>query len=247
MRGPMMIGDVVRAARRAIGGLVAEDSPRPRLCFSCRAESVGVRPGMCERCRRQVERERAHMIAERILIPPRFRWARLDRVHFAPAPELSPAPPWAVEKVRAFDGSLLVLRGGTDTYKTSLAAARLLHEGEAGRSAIMVLCEDLAPDARDQDRAHALLVRAAQEQVVLLDDLGQDLSGAPAGGGLASFRGARARRLIRQMHNDIGIGGRRRTLMVTTGLTDDQISAAYGDDIARRLLGDSPGTMVISL
>lgn len=252
MRGgaPMSLDAIVSAARGAIGSASRAKPLGIYACSSCGDELVGPRPGVCLGCRAtEAELERAHQLAERALIPPRFRWASLDLVPWFAPPGICRhvAHPEAVRRAREFRGRLLVLRGASDAGKSSLGCAVVRAGAERGRSAVVVRCADIAPDAPSQERAHALLVRAAHEQVVLLDDLGSDLSGAPAGEGLASYRGARARRLIRDLYDVTGVGTAERMIVITTGLDDRTIERSYGDDILRRMLRAEPGTLELTL
>lgn len=247
---PMPLAAHLQQARGAIGELERR-APGESLtfrCSSCGVEPVGPRPGACRSCVRRESGIRKEVeLQERALIPPRFRWARLDLAHFAPPGMSRPVVhPEAIRRVRSFRGQLLVIRGETGRGKTSLACARLLQEAEHGRSAAYVPCEDISPDATDQDRAHALLGLARSCAAVILDDVGSDLGGAPVGSPLAAYRGDRLRRLIRSLYNATGIDTRPRLVMVTLGLEDEALRA-YGEDVVRRLVDESPGTMILRL
>lgn len=221
--------------------------PRSNACANCGAAIENV--GLCRTCGgREIDREKRAKIrgvaptlsslgSGLLQIPRDFRWARLDSDLLAQrceAHKVRIAADWA--------GRLLVLRGSTTAGKTSIAAALLTRAIESGiDGAWWINCEDVSPDAPRPDQSITLLDRAMFGSFVVLDDLGQDLSGAPEGGGIAAIRGERMRRVIRFRHRE----GMR--TIVTVGLSDAQIKGGYGDDILSRLTVDRDDSTVIRL
>ncbi len=242
---PMALASVLARAQSALGAVSSppELTPSSYPCALCRAP-IGPRPGLCATCfLRRSESLRLSTVAERALVPPRFRWARLDMCPFAPPGGAGDVVRRdALRLVQGFRGAMLVLRGDSGSGKTSLAVAKLLSDSDGG---VFVGCELLAPDAESQELVPALLARAHSAPVVLLDDVGADLSGAPADSGLASYRGARVRRLLRQLHNMRHAGSRQRVIL-TTALKDSAIERSYGDDVLRRMT-EAGDTLVVSL
>lgn len=244
------------AHRRAAVGAVGAVSTRERgelqtfTCSACGIEPVGLRPGICRECeRRQSAAELELRRAERLLIPPRFRWARLDRLPFAPEGVARPcAHPEAVRRVRASRASVLVLRGETRRGKTVLACAKLAALDAEGLPGVFVRCQDLSGSSDEQDRAVQLYRRALSARAVALDDLGKELGGAPSASAMSAFRGDRACKLIRDLHDESGVGAPTRRMIVTLAQSDNEIATSHGGDIWGRLLDrDEHGIEVIDL
>lgn len=240
--------DILRARRSASGVIGAlataipfdlRSVPRAIMCSRCGDVEVK-RPGtFCGSCQSQIKRETLAANKQALIeqIPPHFRWARFN------SPDLAKrCGERAVSVARDWRGRLLVLRGGTTVGKTSLACALVNREIDSGNySVAFVECEEISPDAPDQKRAQKLLSDAMRCRFVVFDDLGQDLSGAPIGGGILAIRGERARRVIRHRHkNDL------RTV-VTLGIEDQIIRDAYGDDILGRLTEDTPDSLIVRM
>lgn len=203
--------------------------------------------GLCAECsrkdseRKRLERERkeqARVQAQLDQIPEFFRWADLSTALIPPGCRSPVVRADAIKRVRAWDGRILILRGESGTGKTTLAAARYRLEVGRGGTCAFVCCEDLSPDAENPAET---LRRALAADLTVLDDLGADLSNAPAGGGLAAYRVERARRVIRERYRK----GKRS--IITTPLKGNEIAIAYGEDIERRLTEDVPGTLIIGL
>lgn len=237
---PMPLRAVAAVARRTAAAVSAEPPAEPRsyLCGACGLVDVGPRPAVCRGCAR---RESAIAVedarADRLLIPPRFRWARLDLPRFAPEGFARwCAHPEAVRLVRASTADVLVLRGESGAGKTALACGKLFAHGAEGHSGAFVPCEALAGSADDQERAVQLYRLALTSRCVVLDDLGKELGGAPPGSPMAAFRGERVVRLIRELHDRSGVGTARRKLIVTLWQDDDTIAKEHGGDVWRRLL-----------
>ena len=195
----------------------------------------------CEACMKAAaERSRLSRIeAQLSQIPPLFRWVDLSKSLVPPRGVSAVVSAVAVKAVRDWSGRLLLIRGPTGSGKTVLAAGRYRIEVERGiERAAFVCCDDLSPDAKDPGRA---LASALAADLTVLDDLGADLSNAPAGGGLAAWRGEKVRRVIRDRRN-----ANKRTI-VTFSLEDAAIGEAYGGDIERRLTEEVPGSVVLRL
>lgn len=195
----------------------------------------------CEACARDAagRAKLARIEAQLSQIPALFRWVDLSKPIIPPRGVSAVVSAVAVKAVRDWSGRLLLIRGPTGSGKTVLAAGRYRIEVERGIGrAAFVCCDDLSPDAKDPGRA---LSAALSADLTVLDDLGADLSNAPAGGGLAAWRGEKVRRVIRERHN-----ANKRTI-VTFSLEDAAIGEAYGGDIERRLTEEVPGSVVLRL
>ena len=131
-----------------------------------------------------------------------------------------------------------VITGPAGTGKTTLACAwlRAHLERDPGARIRFVVAADLL---RECENPTELAVSA---DVLVLDDLGAELAGAPARSGLAAQRIGPASRVICERFD------RGRTTVVTTGLSREQVQAIYDDRTARRLyegavlveLGEAP-------
>lgn len=218
-----------------------------RLCPGCGRAKIA-HPGICTSCgqmRAESER-RAQLSALCARIPERFRWCRLEGSLTPPGESAAVASSRAVQEVvRWMDsaGPLLVLRGPTRSGKSVLAAAVLRRFFEGGNYAGHWLpCQAISPEHCDREQARDRLQSVSNAPMLVLDDLGQDLDGAPAGSGLSALRGARMRSLIHRRHELARV----RTV-VTTALDDTQIVECYGDDIRGRLLEARRGVLVLRM
>lgn len=208
-------------------------------CLACGTSVPHV--GICNSCAREVawreQQDAIHTAIERE-IPERFRWVRWN------APKLRGRVAGGEHKVSAAravlgsDAPVVVLLGPGRAGKSSLAAAWLRAELEAGRLgsrwvAARSLGDEEAPEGRALPYARALTA----EQLVL-DDLGAELAGAPEQSGLLGQRAEPAIRLISERYDRNG--GR---LVITTAIgyrerdTDLRraLAAYYGDGVAGRV------------
>lgn len=238
----MRVGEIAALARGALGEAMRREVGEVRRwpCGVCGVELVGLRPDVCRGCTQResvVDIERAR--AERLMIPPCFQWARLNLEPFTwrqGGPVV--VHPKALEAVRRFRGTMLVLRGATGSGKTSLAAAWLMAQAAEGMSAVFVECIKLPPDAPNQALAGQLLYAARRARAVVIDDLGKDLGGAPYGQHLAAYRAAPVCALINEIFSRQRSPQAQR-VVITAGLDDDLIRGAYGPDILRRVSPDN--------
>ncbi len=201
------------------------DSLRALPCDRCGRVGEGARCGACLDA--EAARERASVAAQRqraiaMTIPRSYQWAKLD------APELAERVRGngAVRKARAaLDATWIVLRGSAGTGKTSLAVAmlrawaRVYTVGDAA----FVAAPKLAM-ARIQhsagDGEPALVELAMRARLLVLDDLGSE----------RDHRTSAVPDVIFERHAE------GRATWITTGLTDEQLEARYGEGIARRVL-----------
>lgn len=196
--------------------------------------------GRCATCARddsdrlKAERLRAQLDQ----IPEFFRWADLSKPFVPPGCKRAVVKAEAIRQAKEWAGRLLIIRGDSGTGKTSLAAARYRFEVDRGVQCAFVCCEDLSPDGKNPA---AELRRALAADLTVFDDLGADLSNAPAGGGLAAYRGEKARRALRTRYR------RGKRSIVTTPLSNEALASAYGEDVERRLTEDVPGTLLLRL
>lgn len=192
--------------------------PEPKwLTCGCGQQSARVPCWDCTQVRNILaidDERRAKALAS---VPARFRWARLD------APELServrlPNPVEAGRKVLAAAGA--VFAGPSGSGKTSLAVAcmreRLL--GALYVPAIRLGVARLQSGLGDGEAS--TVEQAMRADLLLLDDVGQEAKTA-----------TNAVRDVVFARHDAEL-----PTWITTGLTSDQLVAAYGDGFLRRIL-----------
>jgi hypothetical protein len=229
MRATMVeLGAIELPSRMATSDL--DELLPPPGAYPCRGRCGVIipRPGVCSRCAGQLEtdeRSRAIRASLRREIPERFGWARWS------APELAQRVAGGARRVddarRALVRPCALLLGGAGSGKSSLACAWMREHIEAGveRVRFVPALELAGPSYIDGVSRLDLAVSASR---LVLDDLGEELTGA-MGGNLAAQRIEAVVRLVRARH-DQGLG-----LVVTTGRDQDWIARTYGDGIARRL------------
>jgi hypothetical protein len=190
-------------------------------CPDCGIETMRL---PCWDCDARKARDRhAAKALDRMGIPARFAWARLD------APELPRrvCPVGAsgepvrlsavVDAVRAWGGPAVLFAGPSGTGKTSLAIALIRDVPGA-----MVVTASALERANIETRAGTtseLVARACRARCLLIDDLGQDKT--------TSFSAVEG--VINHRHNTEA------PTWVTTGLSAEQVEARYGAGVRRRL------------
>lgn len=197
------------------------------------------RPGLCDECAR---RNAAQAMSERLAswlrtIPVRQRdvsWAALPRLTAdtgGPRVRLSAGSTLARVRAELEAGPRAVIVGPAGSGKSTLAVAwlRAALEQDLGARVRFVASSDLLrPEVGEEGGPHPLAL-ALSAEVLVLDDLGAELEGAPAGGGIAAQRVGPASRVVAERYE------RGRSTVVTTGFGADQIAALYGDRVGRRL------------
>lgn len=179
-------------------------------------------------------------------IPARFAWARWEAPELRERVQLASAKLDEVKhKLNARSGRAdrVVIIGGAGKGKTSLAAAFLAGRIEQGaaqprfvaaRNLLSARAYPGANGIEPQSVPWASLAIAANPLV--LDDLGAELTGAPAGGGLAAQRIEVVCRVLADRH-DLDLGH-----VITTAHEREKIADWYGDGVARRVF---EGALVI--
>jgi DNA replication protein DnaC len=211
-----------RRARPACSGCAALwEIGRVHPCGTCAAR-VLVAPAEDELRRRAAR-----------AVPRAFRdatWSNPDiarRVHGG-------AP--SIAKARAVLGRArrVIIVGPSGAGKSTIGAAHTNERVVAGvERARFVLCVDIGGPSQ--------MALALSAEVLVLDDFGAELEGAPAGSGLAAQRIGPAMRLIGDRYD------RRRGWVITTALEVDAVARFYGDRIARRMYEEADGAAVIRL
>ena len=126
----------------------------------------------------------------------------------------------------------VVIIGAAGRGKTSLAVAHLADRIEAGvERARFIPARQLLADRHVGGVSWEALALSAR--LLVLDDLGAELTGAPAGGGLAAQRIEVVSRLLADRH-DLDLGH-----VITTAHERPSIVALYGDGVARRVFDDA--------
>lgn len=179
-------------------------------------------------------------------IPPHFTWARWD------APELQSRVQLTSSKLadvrvalaaRSGRADRVVIIGGAGNGKTSLACAYLADRIERGSAQPRFVAARNLLAARGYPGANGIEPQsvpwtslAIAANPFVLDDLGAELTGAPAGGGLAAQRIEVVCRVLADRH-DLDLGH-----VITTAHEREKIAAWYGDGVARRVF---EGALVI--
>lgn len=179
-------------------------------------------------------------------IPKAYQWGSLDSggaldtalSHVSPSP-IDAACAW-------LDGekTVLLIRGETHSLKSTLAAACVRDRTEQNRHAAMVFCGNLSPDAPADVREDANRTVRNANGLLVLNDLGKSLGGAPVDSGLAAQRRAEVSRVIHDLSE------RRVKLIVTTTLEDRRargiagILETFGEDILARLTDSRVATEI---
>lgn len=202
--------DLVSGLGRGPGAMPS--TPRPRYTY---APTYAPSPD-----------ELAELAVQRI--PKRFRWSRWSSPDLPRRVAGGARVVAAVREAVAADRRVVLL-GPAGTGKTALACAYLAERirGGAHRGAFVpdrVLLEQGTRDARPL----VWLDLALGAAPLVLDNFGE-LYGAPAGSGLAAMRIAAVSRLLADRHD------RQMGHLITTERGREDVVAAYGDGIARRV------------
>jgi hypothetical protein len=201
---------------------------RPPPCGTCAARKL-VPPDELELRRRM-----------RRAVPERYRDATWQN------PELPRRVHGGLEAMRRAWQALrtakrVTIVGPAGAGKSTIAAAHVLERLAAGvERARFIACPTLGT-AEVPEGGPTPMALALSADVLVLDDLGRELEGAPPGSGLLAQRIGPAMRLIGDRYD------RQRGWVVTTALEVDDVAKFYGDAIARRLFEGAEGTCVIRL
>lgn len=203
--------------------------------YACRKCSTSIpMPGVCAKCFAAVEREEREERLREVVgsIPRRFRDARFDD----PRVREFIKDGRAVRRARSIDplvDTVIISTDKDDTVKagqgkTTLAVCilnalldRALADAalfEQCRYARFIPAMHLTPPEDGDDEGKARHIRAITDakkaRVVILDDVGQDLLGAPALSALASQRRRSIVEIVQERHN-AGLG-----MIMTTAIVD---------------------------
>lgn len=204
------------------------------------------RPVFVERPESPEDRARAILRTLKREIPPHFAWARWDVPELQARVQLASSSLADVRRAlaaRVGSAERVVIVGGAGKGKTSLAAANLAERIKQGADQPRFVAARNLLAARSYPGTNgiepksvpwAALATAATQLV--LDDLGAELTGAPAGGGLAAQRIEVVCRVLADRH-DLDLGH-----VITTAHEREKIAAWYGDGVARRVF---EGALVI--
>lgn len=206
-----------------------------RKCQKTKASYDGEFPGFCAPCQSAEAAASAALFSARIVtqttagLPPRYRWASFE------SPELAARvrPPKAIQRALAASqaASTVVLLGGAGSGKTSLACAVL--RALAAQFKIVgsfASCFGLAKARQEHPLGQGdapAVSDAARAKLLLLDELGAELS-----------RNTAVAEVIHERH------AQERQTIYTSGFTEQQLCDRYGDGIARRVF---EGAVVIKL
>lgn len=205
--------------------------PRPRIVDPPEAPEDRARE-----IRRTLKRE----------IPAHFAWARWNAPELRDRVQLATANFDEVKRkldARAARADRVVIIGGAGNGKTSLAVAYLAGRIERGSAQPRFVAARNLLTARAYPGANGIEPQsipwtslAIAANPLVLDDLGAELTGAPAGGGLAAQRIEVVCRVLADRH-DLDLGH-----VITTAHEREKIADWYGDGVARRVF---EGALVI--
>lgn len=228
--------------------------PVARRC-AC-GEPVGERGGSCPACHEvETKERRAEDIARRVrvTVPAVYRWATLEPggalERAASGRSVAEARKWLTDPVAP---PVLLLRGITHVYKSTIAAACVRAAIEQGQDASFVLAVDLMPlgerptheqQIRLGDALHG--VRHGR-RLVAIDDIAKVLGGATADSGIAAYRRGHLCAAIHRLWQT------KTKLVVTTDLENRStpenrrpgIVELLGEDILARLVDEKSAVVV---
>jgi hypothetical protein len=220
---------IPRPARPTCSGCAALwDAGRVHPCGDCAARALV--PPEPEELRRRIRRAVPELFRDAVWTNPRLH----ERVSGGRQRVASARHALATAQ-------RVVIVGPAGAGKSTLAAAHVQERLAAGvERARFFSAPDLAR-AETPDGGPTPMALALSADVLVLDDIGAELEGAPAKGGLAAQRIGPAMRLIGDRYD------RRRGWVITTGFEQAELANFYGDRIARRLFEGIEGTAVIRL
>lgn len=232
--------------------LRATDFPKAPLRIAgsdrcARCGSAVSHPGICDACGKALaDEQRAAAAAEALRreMPPRFMWASWEASDLSARILASRVRGGAAKVTAARElfgrRARVVLVGEAGAGKSSLAAAWLRDRIEAGLGARWVSAVDLATEEAPEGGATPFQ-RALSAPLLVLDDLGAELHGAPKGSGVLAQRIEAAGRVLHRRHD------RDLPTVITTAIGAELVTSApvrelqaamaevYGDGIARRV------------
>ena len=213
---------------------------RPRRCRANGCQALGEYPGICDDCARLAAKAAAEVRVRawtRTLpeVHQDVTWDALPslrRHDGTPRVSLARYTPetWAALRQAMERCPRAVLTGLAGNGKSSVAVAYLRAAVERDPSArVRFVGADELASLETPDGKPSAMATALSAEVLVLDDLGAELQGAPVGGGLLAQRIGPASKVIAERFE------RRLPLVVTPGVERDQIGAFYGERIARRV------------
>jgi hypothetical protein len=232
----------------ALGESVSElGTPSIQMC-SCGARIVlshEAARGACDACALggwRAER-RAQLLQG---IPEAFRWADIRARLVPPSPAEARAVVTEEGRLAALGWlstgirCLTLVGSETGTGKTTLAAAVAASWAADGLAFDWIHAIELDWSRPDHE---ANLRRALRAKRLVLDGIGQDLGTARGDTGMASQRAPGVQNFALEMHQGRGPG----RVVLTVDLTRDELSAAYGGGVVRRIASSSNTVQVVRL
>jgi DNA replication protein DnaC len=194
-------------------------------------------PGICEVCGKREETEaedREHQARLDLAIPPLYQdvtWEALPTLMNEDGTEPRVAlSPQQIEDVREAFAThpRIILLGPAGGGKSSLAAAHVRAALDDKIVNARFFSARALVDKPGGDPLEELICRSANRATVI-DDLGTEFHGAPAGGGLAAQRIVVIDNALRDRHE------RKLGYIITTEYDRPRIEHFYGDGLARRI------------
>lgn len=202
--------------------------PEPAwLTCSCGTVSARVPCWDCSRSRDRSRAESAAREAAAQSIPPRFRWARHGAPGFDLRGRVQDDPETLAGRILGAERVCFV--GGAGAGKTSLACACLRERLDGGLFVSAIALGLARAQAKLGDGEPKLVEQALAAPLLLLDDVGQEPKLTPN-----AVKGV----VFGRYDADL-------PTWVTTGLTSQELVAAYGDGFLRRIAGD--GALVVRM
>ena len=209
---------------------ILQELEKPHLCPDCKEVTIE-HPGLCDKCAdvansRTVSQVMPQQPRETI-IPPDMRWARFDSALLAERVSNKCAINLAVSAAERFKVPTprsVIFCGPTGVGKTSLAAAimRKLEGFSIAQNAFWIKANDLGRARMDSPLGEEpkAVRKARKASLLVLDDLGGECN-----------QGIEVIRDVVHYRRDYCL-----PTIYTTWATDEQLSACYGEGVARRIL-----------